>query len=236
MLPLSPVRRPSAAMCALALLAAMPGGAASQQDRVALEVAHDASSVVAIAYRAGALGFLAHDHAILAGDWDARLCMRPGQPFSAIGGVVIRVAGFEIDSERARATAGLDEDGPDADTRGRLREKMLDARFLDATRHPAIRLAIDSVVPDRPAATVVGATRAAVHGVVSLRGVSRALTFPALVRSGPGGVSVGATVPLRQREFGIEPESIAGVVRVRDEVRVAIRLVARVTDRACAPD
>ncbi len=65
-------------------------------------------------------------------------------------------------------------------------------------------------------------------GDLDLHGVTRRIRLPLQMQmSGDSLTATGATV-LRQSDFGIKPLSVADVVKVKDEVAVAFRIVARV--------
>lgn len=217
----------------LGQLAAGSTAAQSTEPR-ALVVIDEASHVVVLAYRTGLLSFLAHDHAILAGAWHARLCMVPAEPNSARGVVRVRTSALEIDTDRGRALAGLGSDGPDEETRLELQRKLLAPAALDAAGHPWITLALDSVrVGNRVGAD--GVSEGTGYGSITIRGVERDVVFPLRTRSGAGGVSVLARLRLRQTGYGIRPESVAGVVKVADEVEVRMSLQARTSADPCPP-
>jgi polyisoprenoid-binding protein YceI len=50
----------------------------------------------------------------------------------------------------------------------------------------------------------------------------------------PDGVlSFSGEVRVKQSDYGIKPESVGGVVNVKDEVVIRFQFAARRTDRAC---
>jgi polyisoprenoid-binding protein YceI len=64
------------------------------------------------------------------------------------------------------------------------------------------------------------------QGDLGLHGVTRRLTVPVRVEViGDTLKAVGSAV-LRQNEFGIKPVSVAGVVKVKNELRVDFSIVA----------
>jgi len=94
--------------------------------------------------------------------------------------------------------------------RQEIQERMLGPDVLDMTRFPEITFESSSV--ERPSqGTFV------VHGQLSLHGVTRPIVVN--VRSENG--SYNGKVALKQREFSIEPISIAGgAVKVKDELQI----------------
>jgi polyisoprenoid-binding protein YceI len=98
-----------------------------------------------------------------------------------------------------------------------VQARMLGAEVLDSAAFPTIDFASTSIEP-------AGTDRWNVNGRLSIHGVTRALTFQVTRRDG----RYRGTAALRQRDFGIEPISIAGgTVKVRDELKVEFDIVPR---------
>lgn len=101
---------------------------------------------------------------------------------------------------------------PDLDQakRAEVRTRMLGVEVLDTARFPMIRFVSTAIEP-------TGSERWNVSGSLTLRGVTRTVTFP-VVRS--DGRYHGET-RIRQTDFGIKPIRIAGgTVSVRDELKI----------------
>jgi polyisoprenoid-binding protein YceI len=110
----------------------------------------------------------------------------------------------------------------------KIQRKMLDEGHLDAQHHPQIRLDLMAAGP-----VTDGAVRARVR--LDLHGVTRELELPVRVDAlDDRALRFSGEMRVRQRDFGIEPESIAGVVKVKDEVDLHFDLVATRTTRSCA--
>jgi hypothetical protein len=208
----------------LALVAA--AGTHAQQARAQQEGLHayelDAgeSWLVVVTHRSGLLSFLGHEHAIVPSEWSADLCLAEPVPTGAGGTLDIPTAALVIDSDSARALAGLGG-GPDADKVRELQDKMLDAEHLDAQGFPRIRLEARA-----QQAADGGTTVARVD--LTLHGVTRELEAPVAIEAdGEGRLLLSGELRIRQRDFGIEPESIAGVVKVADPVVVRFRIAVR---------
>ena len=106
--------------------------------------------------------------------------------------------------------------GLSADKRAEVQARMRGPEVLDSERYPDIRFISTRITPD-------GTDRWQVTGDLSLHGASRPLTFLVVRRDGRW----RGTVSIRQRDFGIQPISIAGgTVRVKDELRVEFEIVA----------
>lgn len=215
----------TSAACAVVLCTSAP--AQAQEPLRAYTVDPDASALWVHTHKAGLFGFLGHEHAIIPLEWSASLCAADPLPRSAHGSVVIRTASLVIDSDSARALAGLD-DGPGEDDRRDMQEKLLDAERLDAEGHAEIELRVDSVAPQDDG-SVVGSGR------LTIRDIEREITIPLDVEfAETGELWLSGQLEVRQTDFGIEPESVASVVNVADEVDLHVRLVATAGDRACA--
>lgn len=211
-------------------LSTLAGGAGSAQQPVLqqYEVDSAASQIYVIVHRAGLLSFLGHEHAVVPPDWSASLCLAEPIPAGAHGALTIRTGSLVIDSDEARALAHL-EGGPNEDQRREIHDLMVDADHLDVERYPEIRLEVD-------AARAQSDGQVAVTGTITLHGVTRRIELPVLVDDGVGGrLVLRGTLRIRQRDFGIEPESKAGLVKVANEVDLLFLLQADPTERPCLP-
>ncbi len=204
------------------LLLVAASGAAGAADLVPLAVDPARSSVVVITDRKGVLGFLGHRHAVLATEWSAEIVVSDDL---AQGRVEVRipVRGLRIDTSEAISQAGLSS-RPDEETIRKLQVKMLGPTVLDAERYPTIDFHGEVL-------EVMGAERVRVRGPLRLHGRENPLTLELAVgRPGPGQYRFSGQLQIRQTAFGIEPESVAGVVQVADPVTVRLDVVARRKD------
>ncbi|HET9439452.1 MAG TPA: YceI family protein, partial [Longimicrobiales bacterium] len=71
-------------------------------------------------------------------------------------------------------------------------------------------------------------------GVLTIRAITKPVRIPFAIAS-PDSATLRFTghVTIRQSDFGIKPESIAGVVRVSDPVDIHFDLVAKATSQPC---
>jgi YceI-like domain len=103
-----------------------------------------------------------------------------------------------------------------ADKRSEVQSRMLGPDVLDSEKYPDITFtstAIEAAGPDRWTVT----------GRLSIRGKTRPTTFSVARQDG----RYRGTVVVKQRDFEIQPISIAGgVVKVKDEVKVEFDIVA----------
>lgn len=208
-----------------ALLAATPLSAQTGARRWSVE--RQESQLVVLVDRAGLLSFLGHRHAIVPTDWRGELCLGRQRPRT--GGsarIVISTPSLVIDSDSARALAGLG-DGPGEEDRREVQEKMLGGRFLAASEHPEIVVETREVRWEDEG-------EAEVRASLGIRGITREVTVPVRFREVDAGrIRVDGRVRIRQTDFGMQPESVAGVVKVADEVELRFDLVAEPTDEPC---
>ena len=211
----------------LGLAGAGMGYATSQEALRSYVVDPGRSSIYLITHKAGLLSFLGHKHAIVPAEWTAELCLAQPIPRSAHGTVVIQARSLVIDSDSARALAGLGG-GPGEDDVLEIQRKMLDVEHLDAQAYAEIVLEIDSVTSESESSLVA-------LGRFTLRGITREVRVPIRVEwADDGTVGLEGVLRVRQRDYGIEPESVAGLVKVSNDVDLHFLLVASPTDQRCA--
>jgi polyisoprenoid-binding protein YceI len=119
----------------------------------------------------------------------------------------------EITVQTAQMTA-LDP-ALSADKRAEVQARMQGPEVLDSARYPEIRFASTRIEP-------AGVDEWRVTGDLSLHGVTRSVTFPVARRD----THYRGVASIRQRDFGIQPISIAGgTVKVKDELRIEFDIV-----------
>jgi hypothetical protein len=216
---------PLLALVALPLL----GGGGGQRDLRAYRVVAARSDVYVETHKSGVLSFLGHEHAIVPTEWSTELCLADPVPVGAHGSIRIRTGSLVIDSDTARGLAGLGS-GPGAADRSEIQGKMLDSAHLDAKRYPEVLIVLSAVGPEREGEVDV-------RGTLALHGVTRDVAFPLQVlRADEGGLRISGDLRIRQRDFGIEPESVHGVVKVSNDVDLHFSVEAVPTVEPCGPD
>jgi polyisoprenoid-binding protein YceI len=184
------------------------------------------SRIYVVTHRSGLLSFLGHEHAVLVQDWSGELCWTEDSPARGRGALRADARTLVIDSDSARAIAGLGG-GPSAGQLRTIRRKLIDADHLATEQYPSI--ALDSVI-----VVTTGSDRWVAEGLLTIRGVTRPVRVPFTVGQSDGAaLRLSGTLPVLQSAFGIRPESIAGVVRVSDRVDIHFELVAVSSNRAC---
>lgn len=191
-----------------------------QSDRIAgsYAVDTDRSFIVAKLKKAGLLRFLGHEHGVLPGAWSAEVDIDPDDPGASRLEVRIETASLIIDTPEARRLAGVDPDGPDDDDVAEIRETMLSDEQLDAAAFPTILFTARRVR--------VGDDELRIEGDLTIHGERRRIGVDAELRREDDGVTVGGEFEIELRDFGIEPVSIGGVVKVANEVEIRFEIHA----------
>jgi len=197
----------------------VPPPASAVRQAPAWQVDTARSTLVVKLKKAGLLRFLGHEHGIVPGSWSAIVHFDADD--LAASSIVVEVAAAElvIDSERARELAGLDPNGPSPDERTQIHADMLSADYLDVAAFPLIRFE-SSTLRRRSEGTLH------ISGTLALHGVKRAIELDADLEPDGTGYAVRGAFTIKQRDFGIEPASIAGVVKVADEVEIRFEIFA----------
>lgn len=200
--------RAVAAVLGVALLAS---AAHSEPRRFVLDPA--ASSLTVHVSRAGLFGFLGHDHVVEGAVAEGLVIADPEDLSSSSIAVVFRSADLRV----------TDPDGPEADV-PEVQAKMEGEDVLDVASWPRISFSSTSVGGAR---IEDDAWRLRVEGELELHGRKRRLVVPVAVRLVEHGLAAVGELELKQSDWGIRPVSIAGVVKVKDELRVSFEIQAR---------
>jgi polyisoprenoid-binding protein YceI len=187
-----------------------------------LAVDRDESYIVARTYKGGFLSVFGagHEHGVLATEWSAEACFDPEVVGASRAAVVIPTGSLRIDSPRARELAGLGPGGPSPSEVREIQQKMLGPRLLSAANHPRIRFQVAEVRRDGEGGLLV-------KGPLTIRGVTRNITVPVRVSArGPNAYRFEGKFQVKQTDYGMKPESVAGAVTVKDQVDVRFAIVA----------
>ncbi|HEY0673850.1 MAG TPA: YceI family protein [Longimicrobiales bacterium] len=201
-------------------------GAAPAQATLRYEFDPAQSRLYVVTHRTGLLSFLGHEHAILVRRWSGFVCTAQSTPMDGYGALVADARSLEIDTDSARALAGLGG-GPSERQLRTIRAKLVDSEHLAIERYPEIRL--DSLVVMQRANDQWLA-----DGMLTIRGVAKPVRIPFTIAS-PDSAALRFTgnITIRQSHFGLKPESIAGVVRVSDPVDIHFDLTAKAASQSC---
>ena len=190
--------RRRALVCGLAISAglAAPLGVRTQPRTINV----DRSTLTVYAYKAGLFSAFADNHIIRAPIESGSISAEPS-------------LGVEL-TVKAGKMVVLDLDLP-AGKRADVQARMLGPEVLDTAKYPDITFTSTSV---EPAAT----DQWKVTGRLTIRGQTRPVTISAVRQDG----HYRGSVEIRQRDFGIDPISIAGgTVKVKDQVKIEFDIV-----------
>jgi len=188
-----------------------PADAQAETRRYALDA--NASQVVVHVGKAGLLSIAGHEHEVVSGSMHGTVSADPER---------IEQASVDVwfDAGALRVT-GKGEPGADVPS---VQENMLGPDVLDSAHHPGIHFVSTAVTAARRDGDAV---LFVLHGKLSIRSVTREITIPVRVTFDADRLQALGSTKLRQTDFGIKPISKVGVVKVKDELEVTWRLVAR---------
>lgn len=195
-------------------------GSTGQDEAPRWEVDTEASELVAVLHKAGLLRFLGHEHGVLARDWSAEVRYDEDDLAASSIVVTVPVGSLEIDSPEARAAADVDPDGPEDEDLEEIRRKMAGPEQLDAESHPEIRLESRRIEDD-------GDDGLRIHADLTIHGQTRRVEVEATREPGGDGMRIRGQFRIEHRDFGLEPVSIGGVVKVANEIDVRFDVLAR---------
>jgi polyisoprenoid-binding protein YceI len=170
------------------------------------------SSVTIHVGRSGVFSFAGHTHTVVAPAVQGRVI--------ALEGDLSRSA-VRLSFESARLT--VVERGEPAGDAPKVQEAMLGPKVLDVRRFPVITF--DSTAVSGTQASP-GAYRLTVQGSLTLHGVTRPVALPLQVEVGADGLKATGRMTIRQTDYGMEPVSVAGVVKVKNELAIEYTIVA----------
>ncbi|HWR52905.1 MAG TPA: YceI family protein [Bryobacteraceae bacterium] len=209
--------------CEVLLLAAVTH---LNAEAVRFDVDYAKSAIAVRTDKAGLLSaFAGHRHGIVATEFTAGVCADPQMLEEARIAVRVPVSSLRIDTPEARRIAGLPASGPAAKDVPVIQQKMLSPANLDAAGHPEIRFESSSMVR--------GAEGLIVRGPLTIRGEATQASVPLRIEQAGGDYRITGRFDIKLKDYGITPESIAGVVKVADHVTVLLDLLARPGKEPC---
>ncbi len=135
---------------------------------------------------------------------------------STVNGTFAKVSGQGEVSAEGTGTGTLTIDAASIDTKNAKRDNHLrSGDFFDVERHPQITFVVRS-------ATLNADGTVQVAGDLTVRGVTRALSFPASVASAPGEVTLSAETAVDRAEFSLAWNQL-GMIRGSATVAVSLR-------------
>jgi polyisoprenoid-binding protein YceI len=215
-------RRRSAASILLTALLLCPGALSlrgmGMQSHADEPVDYNASYLIAITGTTGLLAFVGHRHAVLASEWSADLNVNLDDLSHSNAAITVPTDKLVIDSPTARQKAGLGKGPSDSDVRT-IQKRMLSSEVLDATQYPQIMFTTTAIKAQ-------GSGQLRVTGNMQIHGRRHPVTVQVRYRSAGGQTEFDGEFTVRQTDYGIEPESVAGgMVKVKDSVTIKFHIV-----------
>lgn len=192
----------------LVALTAVPAGAAPRT----YVVDAAASSVRIHVGKSGAFSFAGHAHEVAAPALAGEVTADPADVSASQLSLTFEAGALKV----------LPEGEPAGDP-PKVEEAMRGPKVLDVLRFPTVAFKSQHVSGRAGAA---GAYDLEIVGEMSLHGVARALTLPVHVELAGDTLTASGTAVLRHDQFGMQPVSVAGVVKVKNEIQVTYRIVA----------
>lgn len=203
------LQRPIVGSCLILAFAA-----ASSHAGPASYVVDPAASLVTIHVGKGGLfKFAGHEHDVLAPSLSGTVLVEPEH----LGASSVTLS-FEA------AALQVSEKGEPPDDVPKVQEKMVGPDLLDVVRFPSIGFESRQVSGKQAAPGVYDLE---ITGDLSLHGVTRPLALKLRVELQGHTLTATGQAILRQTDFGLRPISVAGVVKVKNEVEVDYTIVAR---------
>ena len=169
------------------------------------------SELVVQLFKAGIAGPLAHDHVVSATQYTGHMQADLADPTRTVITVEVQTAALKADEPALRQKYGLTKPLSEKD-RQDIQAAMEAPDQLDVARYPTIRFRSTQV-------TRQAEGQYTVMGELTIRGVTRSVTFPVRVELRDGTVHGWGSFSFTQSSFGYKPYSaFLGAVRNKDEV------------------
>jgi polyisoprenoid-binding protein YceI len=188
---------------------AVPAGA---EQRVYVVVPGQSQALIQVG-KAGLFKFAGHEHEVAAP-------VAAGQVVADESDLARSSVSLTFQASALRVTGR----GEPADDVPKVQEKMLGPEALDVARHPTITFH-STAVSGR--ASGPQGWDVQVEGDLTLHGVTRRVTLPLHVARTGDTLSVTGQTVIRHTDYGMKPISVAGVVKVKNELRLDFRIAAR---------
>ena len=178
-----------------------------------------ASQIRLLVYRDGPMARVGHNH-VMAGPVTGDIYVSDTAAASGFR-IEIPVESLQVDAPALRVEEGVEFAAALSEqARKGTRDNMLGAEVLDAVHHPQIVIESDALSGPR--------WNPDVSALITVRGKTSTLKFPAAVFEQAGELTVIAAFTVLQTELGMTPYSIlGGAVTVRNAIDIRVRLVAR---------
>ncbi len=214
-----PTTIPALPSATSALVAALLLVSGHQVDAAETTYAVDAgkSSVVVHVGKAGVFRFAGHEHVVTAPRLQGKVLAAPDELSRCLVTLTFETAALRVQ-----------EKGEPAGDAAKVQEAMLGPRVLDASRFPTVTFQSKTVTGKTAGQ---GAYDLNVSGDLSIHGMTRSVALPLRVEVSGDALKARGRLVLRQTEYGIKPVTVAGVVKVKDEITIDYAIVATKTIR-----
>jgi polyisoprenoid-binding protein YceI len=173
------------------------------------------SSLTVRTGRAGLFGFAGHEHVIVASGVRGEVVADAASLASSSVSVTLAAGSLKVQAE-----------GEPADDVPKVQARMTGPELLDVARFAEISFRSQAVSGKEAAG---GAFDLVVSGNLSLHGVTRPRTFEVHVEVSGNTLTATGKSTIPQSAFGLEPVSVGGVVKVKDDVAVDYKFVGTTT-------
>jgi len=195
------------------------GGLASPASAATFRVDPSRSSLVVQIFRDGVAAKLGHDHVVQATAFSGRVTYDLSAPGLSSVAAQVPTATLKVDEAQTRRKFGL-EGQPTAADVAEVEKSMKAEGQLDVAKFPMITFTSTTITPDTP-------DRYLVAGQLTIRGIARAVQFPANVVMEGNAIRATATLTFMQSAFGYKPyRALLGAIKNRDAAMLHIDLVA----------
>lgn len=183
------------------------------------------SRLIVLAYRAGALATLGHNHVIACRCLTGTVYL-PRDPLRGSFDLRLAVQQLTVDDPELRSSQHSADFPPDVPQSARqgTRHNMLGAALLNAAKYPEIRLRSAGLrrSPDGKAGDIVARV------LLQVEGATHSIAVPMHYEIRADEIVVTGEFPLKQTDLGLTPfTALGGALRVRNSLEVRLRLLAR---------
>lgn len=171
---------------------------------------------------AGLLGFVGHRHVVMADNWQVELELDTQDISGSSITVTAQTNSLILDSERSYQLAGIEKAVPPEDDRLATMDRIRGPNVLNILQNETIRFHSEEVEVINSGEGNEVVTLAVVGGL-QLRSdmlPPKPIEVEVKMERHPDRLLFDGSIEVRQSEFGIKPFTLAGLMRVRDQIRI----------------
>lgn len=178
------------------------------------------SQVVVQVFKEGVASGLAHDHVVQATQLSGTVEYDAANLATAAISMEAKTASLKVDDPALRKQYKLTSELSDSD-REQVTTNMKSEDQLNVAKYPAITFKSTAITAGSSAGTVT------VKGNLTLRGVTKSVSFPATVKMDGANFVGEGRLKIKQTDYGYEPYSaLLGAIKNQNEVILNIKVVA----------